>query len=88
MRASGNDGRTIERVDPFGLHDENRGFAQFQHSPFANAMVHSWGSTVKSRPSYRMSAFEMRLIFEPSSGIPVLILSNTSRTFTPLNQEK
>lgn len=36
-------------------------------------MVHSWGSTVNKRPSYRMSALEIKLIFDPSSGIPLAI---------------
>lgn len=38
-------------------------------------MVHSCGSTVKRRPSYRISAFDMRLILEPNSGIGALILA-------------
>lgn len=51
------------------------------YSPLARAIVHSCGSTVNNRPSYRISAFEIKLIFEPSSGIPPLILTlSPSRT--------
>lgn len=49
--------------------------AKFFFLPEAKAIVHSWGSTVKSRPSYRISAFDIRLILEPNSGIPVLMIN-------------
>lgn len=48
-------------------------------------MVHSCGSTVNKRPSYRMSAFEIRLIFEPSSGIPLAIFFFSSIFFNSRN---
>lgn len=45
------------------------------HLPLAKAIVHSCGSTVNNLPSYRISAFDIRLIFEPNSGIiPVAAL--------------
>lgn len=44
--------------------------------PEASAMVHSLGSTVNKRPSYRISAFDIKLILEPSSGIPALIIDD------------
>lgn len=47
---------------------------QKKNLPLARAMVHSIGSTVNNRPSYRISAFDIKLILEPSSGIPVDIL--------------
>lgn len=48
---------------------------QKEDSPFASAIVHSVGSTVNSLPSYLISAFDIKLILEPSSGIPVLIVA-------------
>jgi hypothetical protein len=48
-------------------------FMRQSNSPEARAIVHSLGSTVNNRPSYRISAFDIRLILEPSSGIPALI---------------
>lgn len=48
---------------------------RIKYLPLESAMVHSCGSTVYRRPSYRMSALEMRLILEPNSGNPPLILN-------------
>lgn len=66
-------------ISIIGIH---LGFCVFRcssDSPLAKAIVHSCGSTVNRRPSYLISAFDIRLIFEPSSGIPALILKLFSR---------
>ena len=41
--------------------------------PFARATVDSFGSIVYKMPSYRMPAFEIRLILLPRYGIPPLM---------------
>jgi len=48
--------------------------------PLDKAIVHSCGSTVYKRPSYLMSAFEIRLIFEPNSGNPLLMFESNCFT--------
>lgn len=61
---------------------KNAGCFGWNHEPFDKAIVHSWGSTVKSLPSYLMSAFEIRLILLPSSGIaaPPALISKSKWT--------
>lgn len=41
--------------------------------PLAKAIVHSFGSTVYNCPSYLISDFDIRLIFEPNSGMLAIV---------------
>lgn len=61
------------------------------HLPLDKAIVHSCGSTVYKRPSYLMSAFEIRLILEPNSGRPPLMFASnyitvSSRVYINFNE--